>query len=162
MRTKGERAGVSGRVESDGGVSFLLREPVHAAVDEVDSTDTHSEGDDGDLVRVTLAPIERPPTCAEVEHCVELDSLGDSEVYLTWELEAPEEDPGLFSVWINRPGETISAMVAGPVLKADPRTRPGHVTVEALRALVVDERLRLLVTPSVIAAGNQVRHWKQD
>lgn len=121
-----------------------------------------SEGDDGDLVRVTLAPIERPPTCAEVEHCVELDSLGDSEVYLTWELEAPEEDPGLFSVWINRPGETISAMVAGPVLKADPRTRPGHVTVEALRALVVDERLRLLVTPSVIAAGNQVRHWKQD
>lgn len=121
-----------------------------------------SEGDDGDLVRVTLAPTERPPTCAGIEHCVELDGLGDAKVYLSWELEAPEEDPGLFTVWTNRPGETVSGMVSGPVLKADPRTRPGFVTVETLRAVVVDERLRLLVTPSAIAAGDQVRHWEKD
>lgn len=95
---------MSGRVESDGGVSFLLREPVHAAVDEVDSTDTHSEGDDGDAHLVESAPV-RP--CPVVKWIVdgegeaprnqdgeddEDDSVADGEVATTHQVEVDDED----------------------------------------------------------------------
>lgn len=119
-------------------------------------------GDDGDLVRVTMWPTDRPLTCGTRPHCVVLDDAGDDQVFLSWELEEPEEDPGLFSVWINRPGETVHGLVAGPVLQDDPRNQPGDVTVDLLRQVVTDERLRLLTTPSAMDAGDRVKRWHKQ
>ena len=83
-------------------------------------------------------------------------------VFLAWELQEPEEDPGLFSVWVNRPGEVVYGLVAGPVLKTDPRSLTTGTTVDLLRAVITDERLRLLTTADVVAASEQVQRWKKQ
>ncbi len=66
-----------------------------------------SEGTDGDLVRVSLWSRDDPWTCGSREHCVELPGANGDRVFLAWELQEPEEDPGLFSVWVNRPGVVV-------------------------------------------------------
>lgn len=121
-----------------------------------------SEGTDGDLVRVSLWSRDDPMTCGSREHCVELPGANGDRVFLAWELQEPEEDPGLFSVWVNRPGEVVYGLVAGPVLKTDPRSLTTGTTVDLLRAVITDERLRLLTTADVVAAGEQVQRWKKQ
>lgn len=101
-------------------------------------------------------------TCGSREHCVELPGANGDRVFLAWELQEPEEDPGLFSVWVNRPGEVVYGLVAGPVLKTDPRSLTTGTTVDLLRAVITDERLRLLTTADVVAAGEQVQRWKKQ
>ena len=121
-----------------------------------------SEGSDGELVRVTMWTADQPLTCGKREHCVQLDDADGAQVFLGWELEEPEEDPGLYSVWVNRPGEVGYGLVAGPVLTSDPRGLTTGVTVDLLRQLVTDQRLRLLTTPEVIGAGEQVKRWHKQ
>jgi len=65
-------------------------------------------------------------------------------------------------VWVNRPGEVVYGLVAGPVLKTDPRSLTTGTTVDLLRAVITDERLRLLTTADVVAAGEQVQRWKKQ
>ena len=48
---------------------------------------------------------------------------------------------------------TVYALSAGPVLKGDPRKQTLRFSPEALRSVVIDERLRLLTTQDVIDAG---------
>ena len=121
-----------------------------------------SEGTDGDLVRVSLWSRDDPMTCGSREHCVELPGANGDRVFLAWELQEPEEDPGLFSVWVNRPGEVVYGLVAEPVLKTDPRSLTTGTTVDLLRAVITDERLRLLTTADVVAASEQVQRWKKQ
>lgn len=124
-----------------------------------------AEASDGDLIRVSLWKTDKPQTCSTPNEdrsgCVELQAADGNQVFLAWEVEAPEEDPGLFSVWVNHPGETVYALSAGPVLKGDPRKQPLRFSPEALRSVVIDERLRLLTTQDVIDAGQRVERWQK-
>lgn len=82
------------------------------------------EGDDGQLVRVTVTPEQPLPGCDDVEGydgCVE---LGDGLV-LGWDEVEPEEDPGLVVLWTERDGATVTALSAGPEVTDDPRRQNG-------------------------------------
>ncbi len=48
------------------------------------------------------------------------------------------------------------------MLKTDPRSLTTGTTVDLLRAVITDERLRLLTTADVVAAGEQVQRWKKQ
>ena len=67
--------------------------------------------DDGDLVRVTLQR-GKAPACAPGEHCADLG--GGARLH--WELEEPEEDPGIVAVTFEREGTLAVALVSGPTI----------------------------------------------
>ena len=111
--------------------------------------------DDGDLVRVTLQR-GKAPACAPGEHCADLG--GGARLH--WELEEPEEDPGIVAVTFEREGTLAVALVSGPTISKDPRTSDIAPSGAALADLVRDPRLRLRTSPQVVAAGEQVAEWK--
>ena len=78
---------------------------------------------DGDLVRVAVHP-GRPQLrlCPDWGECVELDTdVVGARLYLLWEEEAPEEDPGVVSVHLVRDGEASYATQSGELITGDPR-----------------------------------------
>lgn len=118
-----------------------------------------SEGDDGDLVQVTVLPDRPLPTCDEVEEYDGCADLGDG-VVLGWDEVEPEEDPGIVVVWTERDGATVAALAAGPEITGDPR-RQGDLepSVDTLREIVDDERLAPVVPAATIEAGERLARW---
>lgn len=121
----------------------------------------HADGeDDGDLLAVEAWPTRKPQDCGDDARCVALGDDDGDPVYLNWAVVEPEEDPGLVAVWVNHPGVTMLALYAGPDITRDPRTMDLPISVEAMRALVTDDRLRLMTTQEVVDAGRSVPRWR--
>ncbi len=115
----------------------------------------HGDGEsDGDLVRVTLQRARSLPVCGD-ERCADLG--GGTQ--LRWELLAPEEDPGIVALSLEREGTLITALVSGPPITRDPRAMELKPSVDTLSDLVGDPRLRLAASPQAVADGRQVSHW---
>lgn len=115
--------------------------------------------DDGDLVRVALAPGERNLDCVN-SHCADLATdVEGADVVLVWEEIVPEEDPGIVTVLLYRDGEKSWVYQAGPTITGDPRRLDLPVTVEDMVEIVEDPRLRLETTPEAITAGRDLADW---
>jgi hypothetical protein len=115
----------------------------------------HGDGEsDGDLVRVTLQRAESLPACGS-ERCVDLGGGAQ----LSWQLLAPEEDPGIVVLALEREGTLIRALVSGPDITRDPRAMELQPSVATLTDLVGDPRLRLRTTSQAVADGRRVTHW---
>lgn len=116
---------------------------------------------DGDLVRVTvdrqtMTPCQDGKTSNDAP-CAELDGG----VLLSWDLEEPEEDPGIVLLRRqNDAGELVAVLLAGPIITEDPRKQELSPSVDELADLVRDPRLRLTPTAETLAAGEKVAKWK--
>ena len=115
----------------------------------------HGDGEsDGDLVQVTLRRARSLPAC-DRERCADLG--GGAQLH--WQLIAPEEDPGIVALSLEREGTLITALVSGPDITRDPRTMELQPSVNTLTDLVSDPRLRLRTSPQTVADGRHVTHW---
>jgi hypothetical protein len=115
----------------------------------------HGDGEsDGDLVQVTLQRARSLPAC-DRERCADL--AGGARLH--WQLIAPEEDPGIVALSMEREGTLITALVSGPDITRDPRTMELQPSVNTLNDLVSDPRLRLRTSPKTVADGRHVTHW---
>lgn len=116
---------------------------------------------DGDLVRVALSPSRRGNICQGSEGCEPLPSDDGTEMYLAWDEVEPEEDPGYVAVVLRRADEDedVVAYTSGESITGDPREQDLTVSVEALTALVQDERLSLTTTQDVVDAGEDLEGW---
>jgi len=115
----------------------------------------HGDGEsDGDLVQVTLQRARSLPAC-DRESCADL--VGGAQLH--WQLIAPEEDPGIVALSLEREGTLITALVSGPEITRDPRTMELQPSVNTLTDLVSDPRLRLRTSPQTVADGRHVTHW---
>lgn len=116
---------------------------------------------DGDLVQVTVdrqtMTLCQNGKTSKGGPCVELDGG----VLLSWEFEAPEEDPGIVLLRRqNDAGELVAVLLAGPIITGDPRKQELSPSVDELADLVRDPRLRLTPTAETLAAGEKVAKWK--
>jgi hypothetical protein len=113
------------------------------------------EGEEGDLVQVTVSKGKATPCGAGDERCAELDGG----VVLRWEELAPEEDPGGVYVQVSHDGQLVSALAAGPAITGDPRDLDVEPSVETMVDLVQDPRLRLQSDGATFAAGEALDDW---
>ena len=68
---------------------------------------------DGDLLRVTVGPRTEGGFCAEYAQGCERGKVAGGTLYLIWEEEAPEEDPGVVVVVFQHGDEEVRAITAG-------------------------------------------------
>ncbi|GAA1476178.1 hypothetical protein GCM10009623_06240 [Nocardioides aestuarii] len=122
-----------------------------------------SPGDDGDLVRVVVAPGEpAQDPCVHAE-CAELDTdVAGARLVLRWEELVPEEDPGVVMVVMLRDDEYSFALQAGPAITDDPRQLDLPESVEDMVAVVEDPRLRLETTADAVTAGGDLADWEGE
>lgn len=122
-------------------------------------------GDDGsgDLVEVIVAEkSDHSDPCDDdgwSDGCAQLDSEDGTDLYLTWQEEEPEEDPGIVYVIAQRDGELTTVMQAGEVITGDPREQDLAVSVDEMVELVQDERLRVRTSKETVEAGEKVTDW---
>ena len=115
------------------------------------------EGDDGDLVRLTVSREDGPEAC-DADPDEQCADLGDG-VILRWDEVVEEEDPGIVVVQVRHEGQLVRAVAAGPEITGDPRDLDIAPSVETLRELVQDPRLRLETDAETVAAGQALDDW---
>lgn len=118
-------------------------------------------GEDGDLLRVAVAPGEPEVDPCEFNQCVELETgVEGATLLLRWQEEAPEADPGVVSVLLQRDGEYAYVYQAGPTITGDPRDLDLTVGIDQMTDVVEDPWLRLGTSPEVVEAGEQLEDWE--
>lgn len=117
------------------------------------------EGDDGDLVVLTVAEAEALPACSDAA-CADW-SAEEGDFQLVWETEAPEEDPGLLVLRHFDDGVLEEVFYAGQPITGDPRDQADlEVPVSRFEDLLADERLGL-VAPAELADA-PLPGWSDD
>lgn len=94
---------------------------------------------------------------APAEPCGEADDRGTckvinhdaGKVMLYWELEEPEEDPGIVVVGYRSSDSANAVVYAGDTIAGDPRDLDLSVSVEEMIAIVTDDRLGLTTTENL-------------
>jgi hypothetical protein len=116
--------------------------------------------DDGDLVRVALAPGQFDGEC-ERSRCAMLDTdIENATLRLEWATAVPGEDPGAVWVVLQRDHEYLYVYESGPRITKDPRELHLPISVEELVSVAEDPWLCLRTSPDAIEAGTQVDHWQ--
>lgn len=87
--------------------------------------------------------------------CEELDIDGKT-VWVAWQEEEPEEDPGIVTVWTERGDALVSAVYAGDVITGDPRDQELFIDVDQLIDIVSDERLAEKTSEDVVEMGEDL------
>lgn len=117
------------------------------------------EGDDGDLVVLTVAEADALPACADAA-CAGW-SAEEGDFQLVWETEAPEEDPGLLVLRHFDDGVLEEVFYAGQPITGDPREQAGlEIPVSRFEDLLSDDRLGL-VAPAELADA-PLPGWQGD
>lgn len=181
-------AGCTGSAQEDTGPEVTLTPRIAAAItlDVLDdraaeSSGTTGEGDaveasmrfrgtkgyEGDLLTVEVRPSEEGeaaenPCTEEFDGCVQLSKEQSTRLWLIWQLEEPEEDPGMVSLLRVRGGETSRIALYGPVVTDDPRTALAgdRFAVPSLLTVLEDPRLDLVTTEDAIELGERLEGWK--
>lgn len=79
---------------------------------------------------------------------------------LMWEDEAPEEDPGVVYVLVDK-GETAALLFySGPSITGDPRELRMPISTEVLFAIANDPRVAVTTSVEVVAAGADLSFWE--
>ena len=80
----------------------------------------------------------------------------------SYTLVEPEEDPGIVSETMVRRHEIVTAQFFGPAIEKDPATLDLPVSQNQLRSIVRDPRLGLKTDRTTVAAGDRLKHWRND
>jgi hypothetical protein len=113
---------------------------------------------DGDLLSTVVVPGTREVECEE--RCAELDTdMEGARLTLHWDLEAPEEDPGVVAVVLQREDEYAYVVQAGATITDDPRELDLEVSVDDMVAVAEDPWLRLRTSPDAVEAGEDLEEW---
>ena len=118
-------------------------------------------GNDGDLVQVAVSAPRPVPPCSDPRRCVRTRT-GAGTLVLSWDLEAPEEDPGVVSVLLYTDKEVRKIYLSGPKITKDPRRmdlRYVH-SVEKMQSVVEDPDFALSTTQGAVDAGHALKAWK--
>ena len=117
------------------------------------------EGEDGDLVVLTVAEADALPACADAT-CDDWSAAG-GDFQLAWETEAPEEDPGLLVLRHFDDGVLAEVLYAGQPITGDPREQADlELPVSRFEELLADDRLGL-VAPAELADA-PLPGWSDD
>lgn len=80
---------------------------------------------------------------------------------LMWEDEAPEEDPGVVYVLVDK-GESASLVFyAGPAITGDPRELDLPIPTEVLLAIANDPRVDVTTSAEAVDAGADLPFWQE-
>ena len=122
-----------------------------------------SPGEDGDLLRVVVAPGAPVGDACALSECADLATeVEGARLVLRWQELAPEEDPGSVMVMLLRDDEYSFVLQSGPSITGDPRELDLPERVEDMVAVVEDPRLRLDTTAGAVAAGRDLADWEGD
>lgn len=122
-----------------------------------------SPGEDGDLVRVALlpGPADHLTGCPDwYDGCEPLDVDAPGAYTLRWQVEVPEEDPGVVMVVRELEGELAYVYQSGQKITGDPRDLDLHVSVDEMVEVAEDPWLRLETSPEAIEAGEELDDWE--
>lgn len=99
--------------------------------------------------------------CPPYGRCVRLptDEKGAT-LYLVWDVEEPEEDPGIVELTLVRDDESTGLDIGGPIISQDPRRQHLSIPVDTLVEVVTDPRLRLRTSQAAVDAGDAVHPWR--
>ena len=79
---------------------------------------------------------------------------------LMWEDEAPEEDPGVVYVLVNKGEAAALVFYAGPSITGDPRALDMPISTEILFAIASDPRVALTTSAETVDAGADLTFWQ--
>lgn len=79
---------------------------------------------------------------------------------LMWEEEAPEEDPGVVYVLVDKGESAALLFYAGPSISGDPRTSDMPISTEVLFAIANDPRVDTTTSEEAVAAGADLSFWR--
>jgi len=120
-----------------------------------------SDGEyDGDMLVVAVGEgLDEGLTDCDAESqwlagCVRTD-LG----VLMWEGEAPEEDPGVVYVVVDKGDTSALLFYAGPSITGDPRDLNLPISTDILFAIANDPRVDLTTSAEAVHAGASLSYW---
>ncbi|MDN4161465.1 hypothetical protein [Nocardioides abyssi] len=87
--------------------------------------------------------------------CVETD-----QGVLMWEDEAPEEDPGVVYVVVEKGDSAALLFYAGPAITGDPRELDLPISTDVLFAIAGDPRVDVTTSAEAVAAGADLPFWQ--
>lgn len=79
---------------------------------------------------------------------------------LMWEAEAPEEDPGVVYVLVDKGESAALVFYAGPPITDDPRELDMPISTEVLFAIANDPRVDVTTSVEAVQAGADLSYWK--
>lgn len=75
---------------------------------------------------------------------------------LLWQEEAPEEDPGILTVVVEKGDRAVLVGYAGPTLTGDPRDLDMPISVDDLFAIAHDARTDVTTSAEAVEAGRDL------
>jgi hypothetical protein len=124
-----------------------------------------SDGEyDGDLLVVAVGKRLDPALtdCDAEQNGYLAGRVTTAEGTLLWEAEAPEEDPGVVYVAVDK-GETAALLFyAGPSIIGDPRELDMPISTDVLFAIANDPRVDVTTSAAAIAAGADLPYWQES
>jgi len=79
---------------------------------------------------------------------------------LMWENVAPEEDPGVVYVSVDKGDTTALLFYAGPTITGDPRELDMPISTDDLFAIVNDPRVGVTTSQEAVDAGADLPYWR--
>lgn len=117
----------------------------------------------GHMLGLLVEPVEdagEDDGCGDISECAQWSS-GDGQMFLMWQDEVPEEDPGIVHLRYEVDGEARSATYAGALITGDPRADGMlPVSIERLEQLLTDPRFASTTTQQ--ALDTEVEGWPAD
>ncbi len=117
---------------------------------------------DGDMLVVAVGKgLEAAPVDCDAEATQSLAGcVVTDQGTLMWEDEAPEEDPGVVYVVVDK-GETAALLFyAGPSITGDPRELTLPISTEVLFAIANDPRVDVVTSAEATEAGADLSFWQ--
>ena len=122
-----------------------------------------SDGEyDGDMLVVAAGKgLDAAPIDCDAEETRSLAGcVATDQGTLMWEDEAPEEDPGVVYVVVDK-GETAALVFyAGPPITGDPRELDLPISTEVLFAIANDPRVDVTTSAEAVEAGANLSFWQ--
>lgn len=114
---------------------------------------------EGNIVVIGVSP-ERPQQDPR-RGCMLSDSCADLSdgILLTWDLESPEEDPGLVVLYAEKEDATVAIRYSGPIITGDPRDLDLPVPVDVLVDIALDPRIAPTTSQDAIDGGEKLGFW---
>ncbi len=79
---------------------------------------------------------------------------------LMWENEAPEEDPGVVYVLVDKGDTAALVFYAGPSITGDPRELDMPISTDILFAIANDPRVDVTTSAEAVDAGTGLSYWR--
>ena len=120
--------------------------------------------DDGDLVTALAATdLEGAFTDCDDDRTSSLTGCEKTpDGLLFWEDAAPEEDPGVVYVSVQKGDATVVVFHSGPTIDADPRELDLKVSVDDLFTVANDPRIDVTTSQDAVDAGEAIDYWTGD